>query len=557
MSESPVRVCGAGLLLLVVALVAGWATLGTSPAQAQPTPYTLTATDTPTDGGYVEIAGGVFVREGTKIFVAGDTAVVVALPSEGWDFVRWSGDVTGTTQAQTIVMDGNKTVTAHWEQISPGGSATGTAATNPSVGLPPKSRVLQIDAGEDHTCAVTDSRIAVCWGRNDAGQASASEGTYVAVSAGTDHSCGLSNNGRIECWGSDIHGQFAPQQSTTFIAVSSGERVTCGAYNRSRYDQTEVRCWGDLQSGPDVLGISGGNGGVSVGANHWCVRGGRSSGRGVFCRGINNVYGQSEDLSGGYVEVTSGANHNCVRERDGVAKCWGRNRFGQTAAPSSVRFIDISAGTSHTCGVNSANEIACWGLSSSRQIDSPGGNNWMLVAAGRSHSCAVNEDGKVACWGTNGYGQLNVPAGIAAPATPQRPTSTPQVTQPPTADDDGDAMQGAISVDVRIIARRTADGRVEFGIRMSDGREQFPTARFFPANGPGHGRWLRSSVLDFGHGFRGRIIARYHASDGRTEFGLRINGFPNDMFPEAKYFPASPRPSHNRYLRSSVLSFGN
>ena len=110
------------------------------------------------------------------------------------------------------------------------------------------------------------------------------------------------------------------------------------------------------------------------------------------------------------------------------------------------------------------------------------------------------------------------------------------------------------TISVRIIARRADDGRIEFGMRDPDGADIFPRARFFPQGGPGHSRWLRSSLIDFGDGFEGRIIARYVEADGRTEFGFRVEGY-EDIFPRARFFPATG-PDHNRWLRSSEIEIG-
>ncbi len=110
------------------------------------------------------------------------------------------------------------------------------------------------------------------------------------------------------------------------------------------------------------------------------------------------------------------------------------------------------------------------------------------------------------------------------------------------------------TISVRIIARRADDGRIEFGMRGPDGQDILPPARFFPAAGPGHSRWLRSTEIDFGDGFVGRIIARHVEGDGRTEFGFRVEGY-SDIFPRARFFPASG-PDHNRFLRSSPIEIG-
>ena len=57
----------------------------------------------------------------------------------------------------------------------------------------------------------------------------------------------------------------------------------------------------------------------------------------------------------------------------------------------------------------------------------------------------------------------------------------------------------AARIEVRIVARKLSDGRVEFGLqeRLDDGswgERMLPTRRFFPTDAP-VGRWLRSSAL--------------------------------------------------------------
>ena len=110
------------------------------------------------------------------------------------------------------------------------------------------------------------------------------------------------------------------------------------------------------------------------------------------------------------------------------------------------------------------------------------------------------------------------------------------------------------SIEVKIIARRADDGRIEFGMRDPDGENILPPARYFPDGGPGHSRWLRSTEIDFGNGYVGRIIARHDEDTGRTEFGFRVEGY-DDIFPRARFFPATG-PNHNRWLTSSSIEIG-
>ncbi len=46
-----------------------------------------------------------------------DTPVqLTAIPTEGYEFARWSGDLTGTVSSATITMTRDMTVTANFEQ---------------------------------------------------------------------------------------------------------------------------------------------------------------------------------------------------------------------------------------------------------------------------------------------------------------------------------------------------------------------------------------------------------------------------------------------------------
>ncbi|TYB81914.1 MAG: hypothetical protein FXF54_14340 [Kosmotoga sp.] len=51
---------------------------------------------------------------------AKDTEVTLtAVPDEGWKFVEWSGDLSGSDNPETLVMDEDKSVTAHFEEEAP------------------------------------------------------------------------------------------------------------------------------------------------------------------------------------------------------------------------------------------------------------------------------------------------------------------------------------------------------------------------------------------------------------------------------------------------------
>ncbi|MEM9490544.1 MAG: RTX toxin, partial [Myxococcota bacterium] len=141
--------------------------------------------------------------------------------------------------------------------------------------------VVQLSAGVYHTCALTDSGAARCWGRNDHGQlgygVSGNIGddelpdsagdvvtgiAAIAVLAGGHHSCVQSELGTLYCWGRNHYGQLGYGNTMTIgddevpatvgaIAVgasvlqpSAGYAVTCALVGLDA-----VRCWGGNGAG--------------------------------------------------------------------------------------------------------------------------------------------------------------------------------------------------------------------------------------------------------------------------------------------------------------------
>ncbi|MGL1935051.1 MAG: discoidin domain-containing protein, partial [Fibrobacterales bacterium] len=50
-------------------------------------------------------------------YTPGTTVSITATPAEGWEFIGWSGDLTGTEQSATLTIDGNKNITAVFTEI--------------------------------------------------------------------------------------------------------------------------------------------------------------------------------------------------------------------------------------------------------------------------------------------------------------------------------------------------------------------------------------------------------------------------------------------------------
>ena len=110
-------------------------------------------------------------------------------------------------------------------------------------------KVISISAGARHTCAITQSREAYCWGANDQGQLSdfAAGGPtparisgslpWAQISAGVTHTCAVRTDGVLSCWGGNDRGQLGNGSFVTGTArpaipglvafVSAGDGRTC------------------------------------------------------------------------------------------------------------------------------------------------------------------------------------------------------------------------------------------------------------------------------------------------------------------------------------------
>ena len=156
------------------------------------------------------------------------------------------------------------------------------------------------------------------------------------------------------------------------------------------------------------------------------------------------------------LQYSLGSTHNCAVLRDGGARCWGENTYGQlgnantTSYPTTAQIVAIPANTcgpsgspgalacmfeqvdtglEHTCGLLSDGTVRCWGRDVSLQLGNGSAisdnqsvpvkvstddanttplDNVLQIAIGDNFGCALRQDGTVWCWGANGSGQLGL-----------------------------------------------------------------------------------------------------------------------------------------------------
>lgn len=238
-------------------------------------------------------------------------------------------------------------------------------------------RFYHVDTGGDHTCGLSyPDKIAFCWGSNAEGElGDATQIPYATpvavvggpqggrqfrqVSVGFFHSCGVTPTGQAYCWGNNRYGQTGDgdgstaQRHLTPVLVAGGKRymqLDAGSWHTCAVT-TDHRayCWGaggsgEIGDGKTYLrfaprAVAGGLSfdRVSAGWAHTC---GETTGNRAYCWG-DNVSGDIGDgtttrrltpvaVAGGlfFSQVSAGPGVSCGRTGAGVGYCWGYNYLG-------------------------------------------------------------------------------------------------------------------------------------------------------------------------------------------------------------------------------------
>ena len=191
-------------------------------------------------------------------------------------------DVVGLTSGVTAIAAGRahtcalisgsgvKCWGANWSGELGDGTTTDRVTAVDVAGL--TSGVRAIAAG-GHTCALTTGGGVKCWGGNYSGQLG--DGTTTtprlaavdvvgltsgvsAIAVGSGHTCAISSSGGAECWGSNFLGQLGdgtfthPRLTAVDVvgltsgvsAIAAGESQTCALTSGGG-----VKCWGDNSTG--------------------------------------------------------------------------------------------------------------------------------------------------------------------------------------------------------------------------------------------------------------------------------------------------------------------
>jgi alpha-tubulin suppressor-like RCC1 family protein len=183
-------------------------------------------------------------------------------------------------------------------------------------------RFRQVTAGLQHTCAITTAGEAFCWGLNLAGQLGDSSAARIRprpvrvagghafrqIDGGTLHTCAVTTSDRAFCWGEGHNGAIgdgktlrrywprAVRSTADFERVTAGDNFTCGETTNNR-----AYCWGVNDFGQ--LG-----GGTAATMSLTPVAGGH-----FFTQ----------------LDAASTGRQVCANTPAGAAYCWGWNLYGQ------------------------------------------------------------------------------------------------------------------------------------------------------------------------------------------------------------------------------------
>ncbi len=342
-----------------------------------------------------------------------------------WRAVGGSLGTTGVTVLESVT-DSTGTTVPPSPWVMPGAGTTATLVATINNGVSTTFTInLMENVNAQHACALVGGT-AYCWGAGTRGElgTGVTNGSAVAVPvAGSvtfaslssrmpgEHSCGVSTTGAAYCWGNNAMGQLgnglrtdasSPQPvagALTFSKISTGLAHTCGLTTAGL-----AYCWG--------VNLFGQVGDSTVGTSYPSP---------VAVKMPTGVT---------FTDISAGGNFTCAVANTGDGWCWGFGGQGNLGtggledrrAPTKVVGVSglaaISSGTSHSCGITAAGEGWCWGLAAAAGDGSAstaarmspvrvsGGHVFTEISAGDGKTCAAKSDGSLWCWGTNTNGQI-------------------------------------------------------------------------------------------------------------------------------------------------------
>jgi len=311
---------------------------------------------------------------------------------------------------------------------------------------------VDLEAGDDHTCALQADGQVWCWGNNNRGQISESDDLTIAVPvpsyqiadpiqvvAGNTHTCALDYTGQAFCWGDNRLGQLGNSTATddsppvAVTGLDDGVELASGGTETCLLRQEgAISCWGaDYGDEPVAVQLEGADlaGAISIAVSqHTGVDSPRSCA--LMGDGTSRCW-TSENLEAAQLPGTEVSRDLVIRDRDVLllgsdsqVSSWstGATATVAVAFDGPVRQVDV--GEDLTCAVLVDGRVQCQGLDSDGAlgdgtvedatrgpvfVNAPGTTDQLTevseITVGQRHSCALLTDGSSVCWGASDQGQ--------------------------------------------------------------------------------------------------------------------------------------------------------
>lgn len=288
----------------------------------------------------------------------------------------------------------------------------------------------KVVTGANHTCALADRGVVLCWGLNFSGQlgtgdtADRAAPTEVpgltdvkSIAAYASGTCAVKHDGTVWCFGANDLGQLG--QGTTdadphatpvqVVGVEDTYWVAGGAAHLCSVNwDGAVSCWGSNSDGQLANGTVGG-----------------SSATATRVGDFQSIH-----------SITTGENVTCISMSNKKVRCAGANALGQLGnaalgansgalveVPGLEYAYSVLGGTGHVCSLTwSKVHLRCWGDNAQGQIaqgttgetaprgvsDVPGVKEVKVLGGTSGSTCALQESRKLLCWGDGDHGRLGV-----------------------------------------------------------------------------------------------------------------------------------------------------
>jgi alpha-tubulin suppressor-like RCC1 family protein len=312
--------------------------------------------------------------------------------------------------------------------------------------------VGQLGNGSDLTLGDDPNEIGEALRRVDLGVDGAGEPVgAIQVVAGSNFSCALTEAGEVKCFGDNGSGQLGRGDTVDSVGNKPSElgaalrAVPLGTGRRALelsaagqavcalLDNGSIKCWGDNSAG-------------QLGQGDLLNRGRLVTDLGDHLPPV--ALGEGRHA----VQLSIGPYHGCAVLDNGSVKCWGDNAFGKLGLGDtrsrggrpgelgdllpaldlgkSAMAVRVSASISHTCAQLEDTTVKCWGFGGGgglgngalldvgdqqaqmgdalRPVALEGARRAMRMTAGYGASCLLRDDGVAACFGFNWSGLLAI-----------------------------------------------------------------------------------------------------------------------------------------------------